>query len=206
VGHCQPGDGYLAGLEDYFDALRPLRFVLDTRCQPLVAYLRRLLAASACEIVQNQGPGRQVTTRRGLSECVRRSDAHFGLWVDGDGEACRLVDQHGQEVRHDEWLWLIAKRLLELHPGAIFVLEHGACPSLGERINAIGGRVAFSDPTRAAMNETMREHGALAGGGLNGRLWFGGEAPAADALKALALLLSVLSQTDRTLSEVAGPI
>ncbi len=132
---------------------------------------------------------------------MRRAEAHFGLWIDGDGEACRLVDERGQEVRHDEWLWLTAKRLLELHPGAAFVLERRANPSVAERIIGAGGRASFSEPVRAAVHDAMREHGALAGGGPSGRLWFGGDIPAADALKALALLLTVLSQSDRPLSE-----
>ncbi|HUY32542.1 MAG TPA: hypothetical protein VMV69_07145 [Pirellulales bacterium] len=202
LGRFQPGDGYLAGWKDHFHGLRPLRFVLDTRCQPLVGYLRRLSAESACEVLQELKPDGQATARRGLAERVRAADAHFGLWIDGDGEACRLVDQQGLEVRHDEWLCLIAERLLASRPGAALVLEHGASARLAERINAVGGRVAFSDPARAAMDDAMRCHGALAGGGPSGRLWFGGEAPAADILKALALLLTVLSQSDRTLSEV----
>jgi phosphomannomutase/phosphoglucomutase len=198
----QPDRSYLAGFEDHFHALRPLRFVLDTQCQPLIGYLRAMTAESACDVVHDQGPGRQSTTRRGLAERVRRADAHFGLWIGSDGEACRLVDQCGLEVRHDEWLWLNAKRLLELQPGATIVLENEANVSLAERINSAGGQVVFSDAARAAMDNAMREHAALAGGGPSGRLWFGGEAPAADILKALALLLTVMSQSDRSLSEL----
>jgi len=52
------------------------------------------------------------------------------------------------------------------------------------------------------MDNAMREHGAMAGGGPSGRLWFGGEAPAADILKALALLLTIMSQSDRSLCEM----
>ena len=202
LGRFQPGGGYLAGLEDHFHALRPLRFVLDTQCQPLLDYLRVLSAKSACDVVHDQGLGRQSTTRRGLAERVRRADAHFGVWIGSDGEACRLVDQLGQEVRHDEWLSLIARQWIESHPGAAFVLEHETNASLAKRINAAGGHVAFSDPARAAMDNAMREHGAMAGGGPSGRLWFGGEAPAADILKALALLLTIMSQSDRSLCEM----
>jgi len=202
LGRFQPDVGYLAGLEGHFHALRPLRFVLDTRCQPLLGYLTALSAESACEVVEDQEVGRQATTRRGLVERVRRADAHFGLWIGSDGEACRLVDERGLEVRHEEWLRLTARRLLESHPGGAFVLEHGTNARIAERIDAAGGRVTFSDAARAAMDDAMRVHRALAGGGPSGRLWFGGEVPAADILKALALLLNVLSQSDRSLSEV----
>jgi hypothetical protein len=50
----------------------------------------------------------------------------------------------------------------------------------------------------------MREHHARLGGGASGRFWFGGPAVAPDALHVLALLLNVLSRSDRPLSAVAG--
>jgi phosphomannomutase len=194
-------DGYLAGWRDHFHALRPLRFVLDTSCRPLAVYLRALMVECACEVMQDEPLGCQATTRRGLAERVRRSESHFGLWIDGDGEACRLFDQGGLEVRHDEWLWLTAKFLLERHPSAAFVVEHGTSTHLAKQISAVGGRVHFSSPERAAMHDAMQEHGAQAGGGPSGRLWFGEQAPVPDALKALALLLTILSQSDLPLGE-----
>jgi phosphomannomutase/phosphoglucomutase len=201
LGRFRADESYLAGLQDHFHALRPLRFVLDTGCRPVMDYLQSLSYESACDVVQDQLIGSPAATHRGLAERVRRSGAHFGIWIDGDGEACRLIDERGRDVRHDQWLWLTVQHWLELGAGPVFVFEHGVNATVAGWITAQGGRVHFSDPGRAAMYDLMREHLATAGGGPSGRLWFGGASPAPDALRALALLLTILSRSDRRLSE-----
>jgi phosphomannomutase len=138
---------YLAGLRAYFHALRPLRFVLATSCGPLLGYLKTLLATTACEL---------LTGTMNLPRDVRTHHGHFGLWIDGDGEACRLVDERGREIGTDAFVALLA--------------------------SARGGQDAT--------------------GTQGGQLVFGDRPGAGDALRALALLLTILSASDRPLSAV----
>ena len=48
----------------------------------------------------------------------------------------------------------------------------------------------------------MRSSGAVVGGGPSGRFWYASSPPAPDALLTLSLLLAILSQSDRGISEV----
>ena len=102
-----------------------LRFVLDTRCDPLVRYFERLNVTSACELLRPRAlelRRRQRSTARASlvsssgalddrgPRRASRAVPHFGLWIDGDGEACRLVDERGAAV-DGERLLLTAGRL-----------------------------------------------------------------------------------------------
>ncbi|HUY92627.1 MAG TPA: hypothetical protein VMV10_28060 [Pirellulales bacterium] len=194
---------YLAGLQEFYHALRPLRFVLDTGCRPLVGYFRRLATAVACQMLlcreAAQGPAAGALN---LADRVIAERAHFGVWIDGDGEACRFVDERGANLTAEQMLLLAARNLTSRQAGATIVLEQGTSRATVERLTAAGARVVVSEPSRAAMDAAMRESRAIFGGGASGRFWHGGRRPMADGLKTLSLVLTILSQSDRPLSAV----
>ena len=130
---------------------------------------------------------------------VERSGAHFGMWIDGDGEACRVFDERGVEVPHNRLLSLLAESLLREHPHRSVVIEDASCES---RITQLGGVPVHSGGTRSEIDQAMRTSDALLAGGPSGRFCYTEHIPSADALKTLTLLLGILSQSDRRLSEV----
>ena len=83
------------------------------------------------------------------------------------------------------------------------MLEAETAAEVAEAIRAAGGRVVLSGARRAEMAAAMRAHGGLLGGGQTGRFWYDCDGLALpDALRTLTLLLVLLSQSDRPLSEV----
>ena len=194
---------YLSGLADHFHALRPLRLVLDTGCRTLVGYFRRLAASVACELVLCReaavGPAGGVMS---LSERVITERAHFGIAIDGDGEACRFVDERGDQVAAEAMLVALAGFLLDRQPGATIVVEQETNSATIEQLTAAGAKVVSSAASRAAMDAAMRQHQAICGGGVSGCFWFGNQPPTPDALKTLSLVLTILSQSDRPFSRV----
>jgi phosphomannomutase len=193
---------YLAGLEGYYHALRPLRFVIDTGCRPLVGYFRQLSATVACEASLCREPAKTPHAGGlGLIERVRAEQAHFGIWIDGDAEACTLVDERGETVDPERLTMLLAGCLLQKQPGGAVVLEEAASAVTEQRLAAAGACVVRSGASRAAMHESMSHSAALFGGGPSGRFWYRRQAPTTDALETLSLLLTALSQSDRHLSE-----
>lgn len=198
---------YLSGLADDFHALRPLRLVLDTGCQPLVGYFRRLAGSVACELVicreAADGPASGALS---LAERVAVERAHFGVAIDGDGEACRFVDERGADATAEAMLAVIAAFLLGRQPGAIIVVEQETNSATIDRLAAAGAKVVRSESSRAAMDAAMRERQAILGGGASGRFWFGNQPPMLDGLKTLSLVLTILSQSDRPFSNVVKPM
>jgi hypothetical protein len=183
---------YLAGLAEHFHALRPLTFVLETRCLPVSRYLDHLLASVACRRLSPTEAAQQPQQRR-----------HFDFWIDGDGECCRLSDEQGQPLEPSRLLVLLAEYLLVSHPGAAVVVEEHTPAWAIERLQQAGASVFAGGSSRAAMHAAMRRHRALIAGGYSGRYWLDAGPPLPDALHVLALVLCILSQSDRPLSSIA---
>lgn len=197
----QPEAAYLAALQPLFHALRPLRIALDTSCRPLKAQLARLARQTACEFLP-PSPAPQAV--------------HAKLWIDGDGERLKLWDERGEMVEPTALLIAFAEHMVARSlrdrkdesrnaPATLplrVVLEETASAEAEARLARLGVQVVHCPATRAGMWGAMRATDAQLGGGPGGRFWF--NAGAADALRALARLLALLSAGDRPLSAVAA--
>ena len=192
---------YLAELEPYFHALRPLRIGFDSASLPLARQIERLSANVACQFVR---PGGAVTSAASPLPSSDKSSLDLSIAVDGDGEACQVSDERGKPVPGHRLLAALATPLLCDSPGRAVIIEKDAPKETDRWITELGGRPVRCEPVRAEMYWAMHRHDALLGGGASGRFWFGGAQPAADALRTLAHLLVLLSQSDRPLSAVAG--
>ncbi len=110
--HGTTAEEYLAGLEGFYHALRPLRFVLGCESIPLVRDLERLKRNVNIEVTAlsehgftcgKTGPTAVTNSERSglgraaasLGRQVVAQGAHFGAWIDGDGECLRLFDECG---------------------------------------------------------------------------------------------------------------
>lgn len=216
---------YLAALAEYYHALRPLRVVVNSTSRPLVEYLEKLTATVACEVI----PCRVASQE--LSEQVRSDGAHFGVCVDGDGETCRVLDEHGRKVSAERLLLLLAADYRKRNvagpagnlshwpdsrclgtshgcpqgelPTVCVVMENGISLPVMQRLERQGADVVMSNPRRADMATAMRKHKAVLGGGLSGRFWFDvAGLPLPDALMAVTQLLVLLSRSDAPFSVV----
>lgn len=138
-----------------------------------------------------------------LAAQVVAQRAHFGLWTDGDGEAIHLVDELGQSVS-TERLLLAFVRDLPSPRSTVVALEEGAEPQVEAALASQGLRVVRCRSTREATDAALRQHDANWGAGPSGRLWCAESPGAPDALRTLTLLLVLMSQSDRTLSEITA--
>ncbi len=192
---------YLDLFRAHYHALRPLRFVLDCSCPPVERCLGQLLAGLACEATIVHADGAN------LPQQVVADEAHFGIHVADDGERCRLVDERGEWVAVNRLLaLLVAQPLAGEEPGAVLLTPGDsaaylpACegPDRLSRVATLTGH-----PTRAAMANAMRQHGATYAADAEGRLWHRvSSVPTPDALHTLTHLLVLLSRSDRPLSVV----
>jgi len=215
--YAAPDMSHLSELEEYFHALRPLVWVLDTRSKALEHQLVRLHRDVGCRLLlarelppppattspslrSSRAPQPPETARR-LAQQVTAARAAFGLWIDGDGEAGTLIDAAGRMVPGEELLLLVARYLLSIEPGAAVIVERETSPSVRSRLEAWGGVCHESSAERSEMAAAMLATRAVLGSGPSGRCWFAGALPCPDAARLLALLLTILSQHDWTLAE-----
>jgi phosphomannomutase/phosphoglucomutase len=189
---------YLDPLAQHYHGLRPLEFIVDTTCLPLVRYLQRLVVPTACRLIW------RPSAMDRESKPPPAAGAHFAVHVDDDGERCRLADERGRPVAPRRLLALLARHLPSDGPQGPIVLEEGTPGRAVDEIRSLGRQVRIGDPRRSEMHRAMRDHRAILGGGPTGHYWFPSAAGhyAADALALLSHLLKTLSQTDRPLSAV----
>jgi len=204
-----------AELTPHFHALRPLRLVLDTASLPLRRQLCRLAQRVSLEIIDLADPvvraansvawaSSPCTTPdplQRISDRIVATSAHFGLWIDGDGVRCRLFDEQGGEVPAQRLAAVLLRHFHDQSPDATLVVQSGAAPAVRAASNG-NTLVETTSATRESFARTMLASGAVAGADLQGRGWFGGAVPVACALRTVAVLLTILSHSDRRASEV----
>ncbi|HEX3727719.1 MAG TPA: hypothetical protein VHV08_15800 [Pirellulales bacterium] len=205
---------YLAPLRPQLHALRPLRLVLDTTCQSVTRFLEQLVSQSGCEVLRPNARAAVARTRADrtcmstrlerLGAQVVARKAHFGLWINGDGEACQLVDERGTTVAHHRLCQALAAYVRREKPGAMLVRPQGLLADVQPRPGESAARVVAAGGTRQAMFDAIDASDAVCGFGTDGEFWFAGEPTAPDALMALLLLLVIFSQSDRAVSSVLG--
>jgi phosphomannomutase len=206
---------YLAQLEPHFHALRPLRIVVNTTSPVLTRYLERLSGAVAIEIdrgfghvarakedaKQSESPAISVERLQKIADRVRSIQAHFGIWIDGDGESCRVIDQRGELVPVELLAAMIVRELLMTEPATKVVIS-AKLPALASAAKKSGAQVIRVANTRQAIWTAIRQHEADFAADDYGRIWFTGQPVSADALKVLTLVLTLMSRSDRPLSEL----
>jgi len=186
---------YLARLAPWYHGLRPLSLPAAG------ALLRRLLAQTGCRLIEPEVP------KHRFAEQVRRARAHLGVRVDGSGESCELFDETGRLVPDEHWLVLLARwrRAQGLH--APVVLGRNVSAELVAAFRRLGLEVQPARETRHAIAQAARADGALMAADGQGRCWLDlAGAHTADALQAVTLLLHLLSQSDRPLSQVIAQV
>ncbi len=190
-------EDYLRKLGPWYHGLRPLRVVLDAASPGPAELLQRLIAPTACRFVRSRvGAGQ-------FGEEVRRQQAHLGVRIDGNAERCEVFDETGGCVPDEQWLVLLARCRLAQRTGAPIVLGGNSPAGLKTALGRLGLEVQLVPDSRRELTRAARSAGALLAGDAAGRCWLDLAGPAmADALQVVTLLLSVLSQSDRPLSQV----
>ena len=82
------------------------------------------------------------------------------------------MDGRGRILWADELLLLLARDLLDSHPGATVVADANCTRALFDGISRAGGRCAVSSSDDVLLREAMEREGALLGGELSGHMFF----------------------------------
>jgi phosphomannomutase len=141
---------------------------------------------------------------RDLQQRVVDEGADVGLAFDGDADRCFVVDERGRAVSPSTLTALIAARELKRDPGARVIHNLITSRAVPEIVAELGGTPVRTRVGHSFIKATMAETDAVFGGEHSGHFYFRDFWRADSGMLAALHTLSALSDTDRTLSELAA--
>ena len=143
---------------------------------------------------------------RDLQAAVLTQGAAMGIAFDGDADRMFMLDERGQFVGGDMVTAMVARALLDKHPGAAVVYNLISSRTVPEVIERAGGVPIRSRVGHSFIKALMREHDAIFGGEHSGHFYFRDNWYADSGLIAFLTMLELLSRADTTLSRYLEPI
>ena len=141
-----------------------------------------------------------------LQATVLTKNADIGIAFDGDADRMFIIDNRGQFVGGDMVTAMVAKAMLEKHPGAPVVYNLICSRTVPETIEAAGGVPVRARVGHSFIKALMREHDAIFGGEHSGHFYFRDNWYADSGLIAFLTMLELLSREGTSLSQYLGPL
>lgn len=167
---------YVADLVGDFRMSRPLKVVCATGNGTAGAFAPEVLARIGCDVVPlhtrldyefpnyNANP-EAMEMLHDMARAVRESGADLALGFDGDGDRCGVVDNEGEEIFADKVGVILARDLIKLYPGAIFVADVKSTGLFASDPDLIAGgaKADYWKTGHSHMKRRVHDLGALAG-------------------------------------------
>jgi len=147
----------------------------------------------------------QPENLKDLQKAVLDSGADVGLAFDGDADRVFLVDDRAQPLSGSLTTAIVARGILERHPGETVVHNLICSKAVPEIIREAGGTPVRTRVGHSFIKQVMAETGAIFGGEHSGHYYFRDNFRADSGLIAALMVLEQLSRADAPLSELRVP-
>lgn len=211
-------DAYIAMCHSKIKIGRPLRVVFDPGNGTAGIILERLIAGTPINpIFINLHPDGTFPAHipdptvpaylEQAIQIVKNSSADCGIGYDGDADRIGAVDETGTPVYGDRLLGIFAREILRRQPGANIVFEVKCSQGLVEHIRNLGGTPLMWKTGHSLIKAKMKEINAPIAGEMSGHMFFADNYYGYDdAIFASLRLLAIISDSGKTLSQLAGEI
>ncbi len=197
--------------------LKPLKVVADPANAMAITYLGPLFDKLPGELIRmnfeldGTFPAHQpdplvFKNLDALRRRVIEEGADFGLAPDGDGDRMFFIDERGQVVTGAQSTALVARELLKSHPGATILYDIRYTMTPRAIIAEHGGRSIVTPVGHAYITRELNAHGGLYGGESSEHNFFQWTGGAESPLIMILLMMKILSQSGKTLSELVSEI
>jgi phosphomannomutase len=147
----------------------------------------------------------QVENLKDLQRAVLDRGADVGLAFDGDADRVFLVDDQGQPVSGSTTTAIVAKGILQGHPGESVVYNVICSKAVPEIIRENGGVPVRSRVGHSFIKQVMAETNAIFGGEHSAHYYFRDNWRADSGSIAALMVLEQLSLANQPLSELRKP-
>lgn len=124
----------------------------------------------------------------------------LGVAFDGDADRAFFIDERAEAVSGSTVTALIARWMLERHPGASIIHNLITSRAVPETIRAAGGTPIRTRVGHSYIKQVMAESGAVFGGEHSGHYYFADNFRADSGMLAMLILMRVMSEAGRPLS------
>jgi phosphomannomutase len=143
--------------------------------------------------------------REFIVRTTREEGADLGVAFDGDADRCFFVDDAGEFVPGDFVTALLADAVLAREPGAKVIYDVRASRAVPETIERAGGVPLVNRVGHAFIKQRMRKEGASFAGEVSAHYYFRDFSQADSGVVPFLLVLELLSQRRKKLSEILAP-
>jgi phosphomannomutase len=147
----------------------------------------------------------QVENLADLRRAVVESKADIGLAFDGDADRVFLVDDLGAPVSGSTTTSIVAKAILDRHPGETVVHNLICSKAVPEIVRESGGTPVRSRVGHSFIKQVMADTGAIFGGEHSAHYYFRDNWRADSGSIAALMVLETLSRVGMPLSELRKP-
>ena len=147
----------------------------------------------------------QPENLRDLQAAVLEQRADVGLAFDGDADRVFLVDDKAQPVSGSLTTAIVAKGILEHHPGETVVHNLICSRAVPEIVREMGATPVRTRVGHSFIKQVMADTNAIFGGEHSGHYYFRDNWRADSGLIAAVVVLAQLSQAKEPLSELRKP-
>lgn len=147
----------------------------------------------------------QPENLRDLQALLLERQADVGLAFDGDADRVFLVDETGAPLSGSTTTAIVAKALLEKHPGATVLFNVICSKTVREVIAENGGVGIRTRVGHSFIKAVMADTGAVFGGEHSGHYYFADNYRADSGIIAALVVLETLCRAGGTLSELRAP-
>jgi phosphomannomutase len=143
--------------------------------------------------------------RRFIMAAVREQGADLGIAWDGDADRCFFIDDQGEFVPGDLITALIARSMLEKHPGATIVHDLRASWAVRDTVLEAGGTPLENRVGHAFIKARIRKEDAVFAGEVSGHYYFRDYYYCDTGVVPALVLLEIVSRSGGSLSELLAP-
>ena len=133
---------------------------------------------------------------------IRDRKADLGVGFDGDADRAAFIDDQGNPLSGSTTTALIARWFLARRPGATIVHNLITSRAVAETVRKLGGTPVRTRVGHSFIKKVMADTGAVFGGEHSGHYYFADNFRADSGMLAMLVLLQVISEDGRPLSEI----
>lgn len=207
-------DFYLQKIKSIFNYPRPIKIVIDTGNGIAGIMYPKILKELGHDVVElytecdGNFPNHEAdpiveSNLEDLKNKVLEEKADIGLGFDGDGDRCGIITEKGEFVSADKTLMLLSRDVLSRYNGRSIVFTVSNSQSLFDLIKEWGGNPIMCEVGHSFVEDTMNKNHAILGGEQSGHFFLPEDYYSYDdALVTACRILLILSQSEKTISEL----